>query len=412
MHGRGKFGGKMCGKGFQFALVVALLAMGSDRIFAQTSTSDPVPPAQGDFSGSVASQPVSGVLQLSLQEAIDRGLKQNLGALLRSEGIGEARGERWQQLSALLPKVTVASYEDTSQVDLAEFGFSFKFPGVNIPTVVGPFTYFDSRADLTQTVFDWKALNRSRASVQSLKAAQYTYKDARDLVVLVVGYAYLQAIADEARIETAKAQRDTAQALYNLASDQVKAGTSPNIDALRAQVQFQTQQQQLIQTQNQLSIQKLTLARAIGLAPGQQFELTDKSPYQPFDGITVEETLKRAYESRSDYQSALADVRAGEYSRKAAQAGYYPSLAFSADYGVAGAYSSLFTHGVFDVRTTLTIPIFQGGSVHGDVLQADARLRKAATAWKICAARSTRTSAPPCSTFNRQPKRLPWPRAT
>jgi outer membrane protein TolC len=240
--------------------------------------------------------------------------------------------------------------------------------------VVGPFAYFDSRADLTQTVFDWKALNRSRASVQSLKSAQYTYKDARDLVVLVVGYAYLQAIADEARIETAKAQQDTAQALYNQASDQVKAGTSPNIDALRAQVQFQTQQQQLIQAQNQFSIQKLTLARAIGLAPGQQFELTDKSPYQPFDGITVEEALKRAYESRSDYQSALADVRASEYSRKAAEAGYYPSLAFSADYGIAGAYKNLFTHGVFDVRTTLTIPIFQGGSVHGDVLQADARL--------------------------------------
>ena len=348
--------------------------MGAGGARAQTTTPEPVPPPQGDFSGSVASQAVSGVVQLSLQDAIDRGLKQNLGALLRSEGIGEARGERWQQLSALLPKVTVASYEDTSQADLAEFGFSFKFPGVSIPTVVGPFTYFDSRADLTQTVFDWKAINRSRESVQSLKAAQYTYKDARDLVVLVVGYAYLQAIADEARIETAQAQQDTAQALYNQASDQVKAGTSPNIDALRAQVQFQTQQQQLIQAQNQLSIQKLTLARAIGLAPGQQFELTDKSPYQPFDGITVEEALKRAYESRSDYRSAMADVRAGEYSRKAAMAGYYPSLAFSADYGVAGAYSNLFTHGVFDVRTTLTIPIFEGGSVHGDVLQADARL--------------------------------------
>jgi outer membrane protein TolC len=32
---------------------------------------------------------------------------------------------------------------------------------------------------------------------------------------------------------------------------------------------------------------------------------------------------------------------------------------------------------VYDVKGTLRIPIFQGGSVHGDVLQADARLQQA-----------------------------------
>ena len=151
-----------------------------------------------------------------------------------------------------------------------------------------------------------------------MKSAEYTYKDARDLVVLAVGYTYLQAIADEARIETAEAQVETAQALYNQAADQVNAGTSPDIDGLRAKVELQTRQQQLIQAKNNLAIQKLTVARVIGLAPGQEFELTDKSPYQPFETMTVDEALKRAYASRSDYQAAMADVRAAEFSRKAA----------------------------------------------------------------------------------------------
>jgi len=44
--------------------------------------------------------------------------------------------------------------------------------------------------------------------------------------VLAVGYTYLQAIADEARIENREAQVKTAQALYDQASDQVNAGTS------------------------------------------------------------------------------------------------------------------------------------------------------------------------------------------
>ena len=55
--------------------------------------------------------------------------------------------------------------------------------------------------------------------MESVKSAEYTYKDARDLVVLAVGYNYLQAIADEARIETAAAQVKTAQALYDQAND-------------------------------------------------------------------------------------------------------------------------------------------------------------------------------------------------
>ena len=71
----------------------------------------------------------------------------------------------------------------------------------------------------------------------------------------------------------------------------------------------------------------------------------------------------------------MADTRAAEFSRKAARAGYLPSLAVDADYGTAGSHPSTATQ-VSDVRGTLSIPIFQGGSVHGDVLQADARLEQ------------------------------------
>jgi outer membrane protein TolC len=350
---------------------------GSSTTASSPSNASPAAPqGQNTFAGSVPSKLIPGVLPVSLEDALNRGLKQNLGLLLSSQDVGSARGERWKQLSLLLPNVTTTSYVDTSQINLAEFGFSFKVPNVNIPAVVGPFTYYDSRAYVTQSVFDLKAINNTHSATESVKAAQYTYKDARDLVVLAVGYNYLLAIADEARIETADAQVNTGQALYNQASDQLKAGTSPAIDALRAQVELQTRQQQLIQAKNDLAIQKLALARVIGLAPGQEFDLTDKSPYQPLEGITVEEALKRAYASRSDYQAALATVRSAEYARRGAHAGYYPSLAANGDYGLAGTYSNLFTHGVFDLRATLTIPIFEGNKVHGDILEADAQLQQ------------------------------------
>jgi outer membrane protein TolC len=353
------------------AVVFAAAALSA----AQTGTpaSPASPQAANPFSGSVASKPVPGVLSISLQDAIDQGLKQNLGALLSSADIRSARGQRWEQLSALLPHVTAGPYLDASKTSLAEVGLSLKIPGLTFPTSVGPFSYFDARANVTQSLFDWKSINQARAAGQALKSAEYSYKDARDLVVLAVGFTYLQAIADEARIETVEAQVTTARAIYSQASDQVNAGTSPKIDGLRAKVELQTRQQQLIQARNDLAIQKLTVARVIGLAPGQEFELTDKSLYQQFEGLTVAEALQRAYASRSDYQAAIGEVRAAEFSRKAAVAGYFPSLSLNGDYGAAGAHLSTATE-VFDVRGTLSIPIFQGGAVHGEVLQADAKL--------------------------------------
>ena len=158
-----------------------------------------------------------------------------------------------------------------------------------------------------------------------MKAAQFSYKDAREMVVLAVGNSYLQAIAAAARVETTEAQVKSAQALYDKAADQQKAGLSPAIDALRSQVELQTRQQQLIVARNDLAKQKLTVARIIGLPPGQEFVLTEKAPYQALTALPLETYLQRAYASRADYQAAQAQVRSAELSRRRAAAGRYPT---------------------------------------------------------------------------------------
>jgi len=88
--------------------------------------------------------------------------------------------------------------------------------------------------------FDWKAIEKYRSSVIGESLAQHNLKDARDLVVLATGNAYLQSIAGAARVETAQAQVETAKALYDKAAAQQQAGVAPAIDTLRAQVEYQT----------------------------------------------------------------------------------------------------------------------------------------------------------------------------
>src|SRR5260370_37063869 len=118
-------------------------------------------------------------------------------------------------------------------------------------------------------------------------------------------------------------------------------------------------------------MQKLSVAGVIGLAPGQEFEFIDKSPYQSLEVITLDEALKRAYASRSDYQAAMADLHAAQFSRKAAVAGYLPSLSFNADYGLGGSHPSTATP-VADVRGNRAILIFLARDGRVSILPGDA----------------------------------------
>jgi len=314
-------------------------------------------------------------MPLSLQDAVDLGLKHNLGLLLSRADTGAARGQRWDELSSLLPHVTASPYIAVSKVNIDQVGLASFANRTHISPSIGPFSYFDARGAVSQSLFDWKSINAARAASENVKSADYTLLDAHDLVVLAVGYVYFQAVADEARIAADEAQVETAQTVFDQATDQVNAGTAADIDALRSKVELQSRQQQLIQAKNDFAIQKITVARVIGLAPSQELELTDKSPYQPIENMNIEEALRRAYQSRSDYRAATSDERAAELSRRAAAAGYWPSLSFEADYGTGGSHPSDATP-VYDVRGTLSIPIFTGNKVHGDIQQAEARLQQ------------------------------------
>jgi outer membrane protein TolC len=316
------------------------------------------------------------VLQIGFQDAIDRGLRNNLGLLLSGDQALTARGEKWKELSNLLPNLGARIQENAETESLTALGFKgnvFPFP---VPRVIGPFNYFDARASLSQSVFNFKDFEQERSASERLKGAQYTYKDARELVVLAVGNAYLLAIADASRIETGEAQVANAQALYDKAIDQQKAGVTPSIDTLRAQVELQTREQQLIAARNDYAKQKLSLARVIGLAPGQEFILTEKAPYAVLTPLPVEVYLQRAYLSRLDYQSAQAQLRAAEFARRGAAAGRYPTADLSANFGDIGVTPGQ-SNGTWQVNGGVNIPIFQGGKVHSDILEADAQLKQA-----------------------------------
>lgn len=329
---------------------------------------------QSPFGGSVPEGKATGtVLDLSFKDAIDRGLRNNLGILMQNDTSLAVHAQKWRELSALLPNVNAQVTESATQIDLASEGFRFSIPG--IPTVVGPIGIFQTGVFLNQSLFNYNLIEKKRSAESNERAARFDVKSARELVVLAVGNAYLQALSAAARVTTEEAEVQTAQALYDKTSDEQKAGVTPAISTLRSKVELQTRQQQLIASRNDFAKEKLALGRAIGLPPGQEFKLTSTAPYEPLATAPLEEDLRRAYMMRPDYLAAAQQLRAAEETRRAATAEHYPNLTMGGDYGDAGIRPGS-SHGVFQVGATLNIPIFAGGKIHADVLEAEATLRQ------------------------------------
>jgi outer membrane protein TolC len=336
-------------------------------------------PTQGSSQGSVPTALTPGApLTISLDDAVQRGFKSNLGTVNYQQILRRAAGQTTADRSFLLPQANGSLTGVDTQTDLDALGFSsFKIniPGFAFPTILGPYHYFDLRAGVSQSILDATRLNTYRATRQNGKAAQFSAQDVRDLVALAVTSAYLQIVSDGARVDSARAQVASAQATYQQAVDRHDAGVAARIDVTRSQVELQTEQQRLTSVENDLAKQKIAFGHLIGLPPAQEFTLTDALPFAPLNDITIDQALARATANRADLKAAEAQIHAAELTKRAAQAERLPTISVGADYGVIGVDPTN-SHGTFNVTGSVRVPIWNGRRSNGDIEQADAAVEQ------------------------------------
>ena len=340
------------------------------------NTLNPSVSVSGPYTGSMRSttaMPFSG--KLSLEDALKRGLAYNLGSVGLTQTARQNSAQVRIARSALLPNINGNLTENVQQTDLAALGLriSAPIPGFRIPSIAGPFNYFALQATLSQTVANMTAIENYRAAKATARSSQYSLEDARDLVTLAVGGAYLQVLTAQARLESSQAQLNTANAVFHQSTEQHSTGVLGRLNVDQSQVQTLTQQQQIITLRNDLAKQKINLARLTGLPPNPDYELTDSFPFSPGPVQTVGDALARADQQRADLKAAKSQVEAATKALAAARAERMPSLSLNGYYEVIGTNPSE-SHGAFSVVGTLNIPIWQGGKMSADIAQAQAVL--------------------------------------
>ncbi len=316
--------------------------------------------------GSEAGAPAAP--RLTLADAIERGLAHNLAAVLAEQEVHAASGARWTSLSGVLPSLRADLDASRQKISLEQYGFPVA-PGES--PLIGPFNVTLGQLSLSQTLLDLGAIERARAGGQRLAAARWSLRDARDLVVTACAGLYLQTVAAGSRVEAARAETATAEALAQRARDRKAAGTVAGVEVLRAEVQLASERQRLIRARNALDRLRLQLARAIGLPLGEPFLLVDQVPYAELDALGPDQAVAQALAGRADLKSAKALLRAAEHEQRAAFGRALPSLYVDGAVAEVGpAIDSLKM--TYSLTAGVRVPLFDGARTQGEIVKARA----------------------------------------
>lgn len=325
----------------------------------------------------VVERATTGVLPLSLDEAIDRGLKNNLRTKLDEQNVKLVHGEVLTVANSLLPTLTADAYSRAQEINLAAMGFkpqNIHIPGFagSIPNIVKVNTT-DAQLKLSQQLFNVPAYYLYRAAQKAQDAAEWNSKNTRGSVVLAVGTQYLRTLADGSQIENAQSLEKADELVLQQATASHDAGVGTNLDVLRARVQLQTQQQVLINAENTFAKDKIALNRLIGLPAEQELQLTDPVPYAELADLPLSDAMTLAFDRRKDLRGLESQVEVADRTRKAVKFERLPSLSFTGNYGVLGETTGLY-HGVFSAEGNLKVPLFEEAQFRGEREVADAQL--------------------------------------
>jgi outer membrane protein TolC len=327
----------------------------------------PLPASEVRFN---VQQATPGALPLSLDDAIDRGLKYNLQVLLATQTEQSVRGQILGVYFALLPNMRATAYTNALELNLAAMGFkpsslaAFGFPPGSVHEIVKVDTT-SAQFSANQVLFSLPDFYLYQAAKKAGDVVAMNLLNARGGVVDAVATQYLASLADQAQIANAQALLTADEEVLRQATLAHDAGVGANLDVLRARVQLQSEQQALLRNQNTFAKDKIALNRLIGLPAEQELTLTDTVPYAELAELPLDQAKALAYQRRKDLLGLEAQLEVAQRAQKAVKYERLPSLSFNGDYGVIGVTQGNY-HGIFTAQGTLKIPLFEEGRFRGE----------------------------------------------
>lgn len=326
---------------------------------------------------------VAAAAPLTLEQAVERALRQSEEAQVARADLADARGRVREALSGALPQVTGS----------VTYGRKFDsiFEGVSADTGIGTIfanSPFGSVRDWTvelqasQLLYDGGKVGAAlRGAKLYLKASRAQEEETTADVAFRVKAGYYQAAAAARLVEIAEgtlrqARDHMAQvALYH------REGTRAEYDLLRAQVDAANQEPAVVAARTQRDLAMLRLEQLVNLPLGEEIELA--TPLESEDGtIPVLGATAPAPPSRGALTAAEATVGLQQQILRAVRADRWPVFtaqttlqhqAFPRDEWPA---RDQFLRN-WDAQIKMSVPIFTGFRTSAAIQRAQAQLQRA-----------------------------------
>src|SRR5579859_2795136 len=324
--------------------------------------------------GALPANAPSGVVRLTLDQAVALALKQNTTAQIAVLAAAQSEQDQKIALSALLPQADLGVTEQWQRVNiLAQFGGTKIFPG--IPGHIGPYSVFSGGASFNGPIFDLTLFRRYQASRNAANASKADSFSTREQVILLVVSQYIGTLRSIADVQASQSRVDLAQALYNQAADLQKEGVGTGIDTLRANVELQNENQRLLEAQAARETSLFGLSRLLNLDPRLQIELDDSLSFFDTPQPDVEASIEAGLAARPEWKSLQEQTRAAENQKKSAFASRLPSVHFSGNWAELGTEPSSVIP-TYTYAGTISVPLFTGGRIRAETVRADLDIQK------------------------------------
>jgi len=313
-------------------------------------------------------------LRLTLRDAVGIALKQNPQIQIANLNTAVTQEQQIVTRSALLPQANLAVSESVLRENLRAF-LGMPVPG--FPEHSGPFWLFQGGGNGSVPLFDLVAWRRWRESKENTTGARAQELAVREQNVLLVVSQYLGSLRSTADVSAAQSRVDLAKALFQQASDLQKNGVGTAIDTLRANVQYQNEQQRLIEARTALATSLYGLARLLNIDPHQAVDLADASEFFNTPGYSADETIEKAWMERPEMKALTSEIRSAELEKRAAEDARLPRLSLSGQWNEEGL-SPATAIPAYNVAASLEMPLYTGGRIRAEIATAQINLKRLA----------------------------------
>jgi outer membrane protein len=335
--------------------------------------------AQSNKQNGLPNQTPSGVMRLTLEQAVNLAVKQNTTAQIALITAKESVQQKNIARAELLPQANLNVGDEWQRLNLAaEFGggaFPGLPPGTAFPGHIGPFSLFSAGIGFNGQIFDLTLFRRYQAARSSADASKLDAQSSREQVILLVVSQYIGTLRATADVQASQSRVDLAQALYDQAADLQKQGVGTGIDTLRANVELQNEKQRLIEAQAQRETNIFGLSRLLNLDPRQEVDLADSLSFFETPQPDLEASIEQGLATRPEWKSLEEQIKSANYEKKASSESRLPSGHFSGNYTQLGV-SPTTVIPTYTYSGSVTMPIFTGGRIHAEIARANLEIQR------------------------------------